>query len=68
MNNERITKLSLEDWGKMEGKTDWNMVDSMTKEEIEKNAWNDLDNQPLSDEFWEEAEVIFPEENYLVNS
>jgi len=38
----------------------------MTEEEIEQNALSDHDNQPLTDEFWGEAEVIFPEVNIMV--
>jgi hypothetical protein len=61
MNNEHITRVNREQWAKMKGETDWSRVDAMTEEEIERNAWDDPDNQPLPDEFWDEAEVIFPE-------
>jgi hypothetical protein len=44
----------------MKGETDWSKVDAMTEEEIEQNAWDDPDSQPLPDEFWDEAEVIYP--------
>lgn len=44
----------------MKGQTDWAKIDAMTEEEIEQNALNDSDNQPLTDEFWNEAEVISP--------
>jgi hypothetical protein len=63
VNKERITRVSLEEWAKMKGQTNWNKIDEMTDEEIEQNALNDPDNQPLPDEFWEESEVIFPQEN-----
>ena len=66
VNKERITRVSLEEWAKMKGQTDWNKIDKMTDEEIEENALNDPDNQPLPDEFWEEAEVIFPQENVVI--
>ena len=49
----------------MKGQTDWAKIDAMTEEEIEQNALSDPDNQPLTDEFWDEAEVIFPEVNVM---
>jgi hypothetical protein len=61
-----ITRVSLEEWAKMKGQTDWAKIDAMTEEEIEQNALSDPDNQPLPDEFWAEAEVIFPEVNFMV--
>ena len=60
MKKERIIRVSLEDWAEMKGQTDWAKIDAMTEEEIEQNALNDPNNQPLTDEFWDEAEVIFP--------
>lgn len=66
VNKEHITRVSLEEWATMKGQTDWAKIDAMTEEEIEQNALNDLDNQPLSDEFWDKAEVIFPEEKVVV--
>ena len=66
MNKEHITRVLLEEWAKMKGQTDWAKVDAITEEEIEQNALSDSDNQPLSDEFWDEAEVIFPEVNVMV--
>jgi hypothetical protein len=66
VNQEHITRVSLEDWAKMKGQTDWARVDAMTEEEIEQNALSDPDNQPLTDEFWDEAEVIFPEVNIML--
>jgi hypothetical protein len=66
VNQEHITRVSLEDWAKMKGQTDWARIDAMTEEEIEQNALSDPDNQPLTDEFWDKAEVIFPEANVMV--
>jgi hypothetical protein len=66
VNKEHITRVSLEEWAKMKGQTDWARLDAMTEEEIEQNALNDPDNQPLTDEFWDRAEVIFPEANVMV--
>ncbi len=47
----------------MKGQTDWDKVDAMTDEEIEQNALDDPDAQPISDEMWNEAKVISPQEN-----
>jgi hypothetical protein len=66
VNKEPITRVSLEEWAKMKGQTDWARIDAMTEEEIEQNALSDPDNQPLFDEFWNEAEVIFLEVNVMV--
>ena len=65
VNKKLITRVSLEEWAKMKGQTDWARIDAMTEEEIEQNALSDPDNQPLTDEFWDEAEVIFPEVNVM---
>jgi hypothetical protein len=50
----------------MKGQTDWARIDAMTEEEVEQNALSDPDNQPFTDEFWDKAEVIFPEVNVMV--
>ena len=60
MNEKNITRVSLEEWGKMKGQTDWEKVKAMTEEEISENAWSDPDNQPTSDEFWDDAVVVSP--------
>jgi hypothetical protein len=65
VNKKLITRVSLEEWAKMKGQTDWARIDAMTEDDIEQNALNDPDNQPLTDEFWDEAEVIFPEVNIM---
>lgn len=65
VNKKLITRVSLEEWAKMKGQTDWVKIDAMTEEEIERKALDDPDNQPLTDEFWDEAEVIFPEVNVM---
>ena len=57
---ENITRVSLEQMKKIKGKTDWDRVDKMTDEEIEQNALDDPDNQPIPDEMWDDAKVIFP--------
>jgi hypothetical protein len=66
VNKGHITRVSLEEWAKMKGQTNWARIDSMTEAEIEQNALDDPDNQPLTDEFWDKAEVIFPEVNVMV--
>ena len=55
-----LLRVSLEEWGKMKGQTDWEKVKAMTEEEISENAWSDPDNQPTSDEFWDDAVVVSP--------
>ncbi|MDJ0601046.1 MAG: hypothetical protein QNJ37_19655 [Crocosphaera sp.] len=63
MNKENITRVSLEEWATMKGQTDWDRVDAMTDEEIEQNALDDPDAQPIPDEMWNEGKVIFPQQN-----
>ncbi len=63
MNKENITRVSLEEWEKVKGQTDWDRVDAMTDEEIEQNALDDPDSLPITDEMWNEAKVIFPQQN-----
>ena len=65
VNKKLITRVSLEEWAKIKGQTDWARIDAMTEEEIEQNAFNDPNNQPLTDEFWDKAEVIFPKVNVM---
>ena len=61
MKEENIIRVSLGEWGKMQGKTDWEKVKAMTEEEIEENALSDPDSQPLSDDFWENATIVYPD-------
>ncbi len=50
MKEENITRVSRNEWAKMTGRTDWNRVKAMSEDEIEKNALDDPDSQPLPDE------------------
>src|SRR5215208_1524794 len=52
MTEERITRVTLEQARKMKGMTDWARLDAMTEEEIERNAAEDPDNPPWTDEDW----------------
>ncbi|MGK7959889.1 hypothetical protein [Crocosphaera sp.] len=52
----------------MKGETDWDKIKGMTDEEIEKNALDDPDSQPIPDEMWEDAQVVFPQQNTAVNT
>ena len=63
-----ITRVSREEWAKMKGETDWDKIKGMTDEEIEKNALDDPDSQPIPDEMWEDAQVVFPQQNTAVNT
>lgn len=60
VNEENITRVTREQWAKMKGKTEWNKVKAMSEAEIQKNALDDLDNQPLPDDFWDEVEENAP--------
>ena len=64
---KNITRVSREQWAKMKGETDWDKIKRMSDEEIEKNALDDLDSQPIPDEMWEDAQVVFPQQNTAVN-
>jgi uncharacterized protein (DUF4415 family) len=44
----------------MKSLTDWDHVNSMTEEEIERNAAEDPDNPPMTDEEWARARVMVP--------
>jgi len=49
-----IKKISAEDAKKLKGKTDWNEVDSLSDEEIEKAAKDDPDSAlPIDEELKE---------------
>src|ERR1051326_1978176 len=45
----------------MKGLTDWDRVRSMTDEEIERNAAEDPDNPPWTEEEWARTRVIWPQ-------
>ena len=45
----------------MKSLTDWERVRSMTEEEIERNAADDPDNPPFTEEEWARARVVWPE-------
>ena len=67
MKEENITRVSRNEWAKMKGKTDWNRVKAMSEDEIEKNALDDPDSQPIPDEFWDKAKVIYPQEKVVLD-
>jgi len=45
----------------MKSETDWARLDAMTEEEIERNAADDPDNPPMTDEDWRNARVVWPQ-------
>jgi uncharacterized protein (DUF4415 family) len=45
----------------MKNLTDWARLDAMTQEEIERNAAEDPDNPPWTDEDWKNARVVWPQ-------
>ncbi len=61
MTEERITRASLKQARKMKSLTDWARLDAMTEEEIERNAADDPDNPPWTDEDWANARVVWPQ-------
>ena len=66
MTEERITRVTLEEARKMKGQTDWARLDAMTEEEIERNAAEDLDNPPWTDEDWASAQWVDPQKHAAV--
>lgn len=63
MTEERITRVSLEQARKMKSETDWARLDAMTEEEIERNAVEDPDNPPWTEEEWANAQVVDPQKH-----
>jgi hypothetical protein len=58
VNNNNITKISMDEFSQIEDLTDWQSVKKKTDEEIQKNANDDPDCQPTSDDFWNDAKVV----------
>ena len=61
MTEERITRVSLKQARRMKSLTDWARVNAMTEEEIERNAAEDPDNPPWTEEEWARARIVFPQ-------
>ena len=61
MTEEHITRVSRKQLAKMKDLTDWARLDAMTEEEIERNAADDPDNPPWTDEDWANARVVWPQ-------
>jgi len=61
MTEERITRVTLAQARKMKGLTDWDRIDAMTEEEIERNALEDPDNPPWTEEDWKNARLVIPQ-------
>src|SRR5579863_3107488 len=61
MTEERITIVSRKRLAKMKDLTDWDRVNAMTEEEIDRNAADDPDNPPWTEEDWARARVVFPQ-------
>jgi len=57
---ENITEVTWEELKQMEDLTNWERVKDITEEEIEQNALDDPDAQPLPEEFEKEAWVAYP--------
>jgi uncharacterized protein (DUF4415 family) len=61
MGEERITRVTPAQARKMKDLTDWARFDAMTEEEIERNAAEDPDNPPWTEEEWARARVVWPQ-------
>jgi len=61
MTEERITRVSRKQLANMQDLTDWARLDAMTGEEIERNAADDPDNPPWTEEDWKNARVVWPQ-------
>jgi uncharacterized protein (DUF4415 family) len=66
MTEERITRVPRKQLAKMKDLTDWARLDAMTEEEIERNAAEDPDNPPWTEEEWARARVVWPQGKALV--
>lgn len=60
MSEKRIVRKSADELGK--GRTDWERVDSLTDEEIEKAVAEDPDQELLDEEWFRKAELVVPGE------
>ncbi len=61
-----IRRYTLEQAMQMKGLTDWDRLDKMTDEEIEKNAADDPDTFIPTDEDWANAVVFMPPDRKMV--
>ena len=61
MTEKLITRVSLAQALKMKSLTDWDRVRSMGEEEIARNAAEDPDNPPMTEEEWASARVVYPQ-------
>ena len=61
MTEERITRVSRKQLATMKDLTDWARLDAMTEDEIERNAADDPDNPPWTEEDWKNARVVWPQ-------
>lgn len=60
MKKENIVSYTSEELAKMPSDTDWNRVNAMTDEEIERNALEDPDAPPITEEQWKNAVLVVP--------
>ena len=59
MKEEHMVRYSRDKLPK-DTRTDWARVDAMTEEEIDAAARSDPDAQPIDDDMWEDAVLVFP--------
>jgi uncharacterized protein (DUF4415 family) len=64
MTEERITRVTLEEARKMKAQTDWDRVDALTDEDIERAVAEDPDAPPFwTDEDWANAQLVDPQKH-----
>ena len=61
MKKENIVSYTSENMPK-DTQTDWARIDAMTEEEIERNALEDPDAPPITEEQWKNAVLVVPGE------
>lgn len=68
--NEKIVRMTLDEVKQKHlqgdyGQTDWDRLDALTDNDIEKAVKDDPDAAPLVDSnFWNNADIVLPAENY----
>ena len=60
MKEKNITRVSLKDLYKMKSLTDWNRVDAMTEEDIQRAAASDPDAPMTTEADWANARMVWP--------
>jgi uncharacterized protein (DUF4415 family) len=59
MKEKNITRVAMRDLHKMKDLTDWDRVNAMTEEDIERAAASDPDAHMTTPEFWANAKLVW---------